>query len=111
METEKQVLERAKRLLSEERKAIRLLDIGEVERLSLEKQEVFDQIGHFASPSQRTDILQLLEAARHNCLLLAHARDLTASALAALDPARAEVATLSGVKSGARRAVRLSITG
>lgn len=109
MNSEKEVLARARRVLVEEREAIRNLELSAVEHLANEKQAVFDELGRFETPPLRTDILQLLEAARHNCLLLAHARDINAAALTTLGQARTGEST--STKTGNRRAVRVSITG
>jgi hypothetical protein len=104
-------LSRAEAALERERRAIVSLDIDEVERAAEEKQAAFKELCESAARAERGEVARLLEAARHNCLLLAHARDLTSSVLTALDPARAEAASLTGGKPAARRGVRLSITG
>ncbi len=109
MDTEKEVLARARRVLGEEREAIRNLELTAVEHLATEKQAVFDELGRFETPPLRTDILQLLEAARHNCLLLAHARDINAAALTTLGAAQS--GEPGAHKVGLRRAIRVSITG
>lgn len=111
MNTRDRAFSRAEVALERERRAIVSLDVEEVERAADEKQAAFMELAAVATTAGRDEVARLLEAARHNCLLLAHARDLTSSMLSALDPARAEAASLSAGKPATRRGVRLSITG
>jgi hypothetical protein len=109
--TRDRAFSRAEVALERERRAIVSLDVDEVERAAEEKQAAFMELAATATKAECGEVAKLLEAARHNCLLLAHARDLTSSVLSALDPARAEAASLTGGKPATRRGVRLSITG
>lgn len=110
------LLEKTLGLLEAERDAIRRLDIASVDRLADEKETLFGELQRelaaSRTPLPKDELTRVVEATRHNCLLLAHARDLTKSAANLVAPERAsEAPPLPQAYKQGRRAVRLSVTG
>lgn len=115
---ERELLARTMSLLDAERAAIRKLDIEAVDRIATEKEALFDQLKATLSRKRpgdgegKQELGAVIEAAKHNCLLLAHARDLTRSAVALVTPEpRSEAPHPPNAYKPARRGVRLSVTG
>lgn len=96
-------LDRFEELLSTERAAIVKLDAGTVDEIALEKQRCAlelscgdPRVG--SDPRDREQLERIRQKLRDNCVLLAHARDLTK--------------TLVQMKTqGQRRGVRVSVAG
>lgn len=93
-------LDRAERLLVEERAAITALDAERVEQLAAEKVDVFARLlerGAWTDATRLPRLQQITGALRRNLVLLAAARDCIRDGLAAagVDVAGATGATLS----------------
>jgi hypothetical protein len=106
MSPETDVVNQLERLLGAERTAIIDLDAEKVEALALTKERLFGELKQLGvapkgriehSELERARLRRIVEAARRNVLLLAHARDLTRSAVQSI--------------TGDKRGVRVSVTG
>ena len=98
MAPEVDVLNQLDRLLSAERSAIVALDAEKVEALALTKERLFGELKRLGtSELEPAHLRRIVEAARRNVLLLAHARELTRSAVQSI--------------TGDKRGVRVSVTG
>lgn len=96
-------LDRFEELLASERLAIVKMDAGAVDAIALEKQRCALELSCgdprvCADPRDREQLERIRQKLRDNCVLLAHARDLTK--------------TLVQMKTqGQRRGVRVSVAG
>ncbi len=98
MDRDSDVVNQLERLLGAERAAIIALDAEKVEALALTKERLFGELKQLGtSDLERARLRNIVEAARRNVLLLAHARELTRSAVESI--------------KGDRRSVRVSVTG
>jgi hypothetical protein len=98
MDRDVDVVNQLEHLLGVERAAIIDLDAEKVEALALTKERLFGELKQLGvSELERTRLQRIVEAARRNVLLLAHARDLTRSAIDSI--------------KGDKRSVRVSLTG
>jgi flagellar biosynthesis/type III secretory pathway chaperone len=98
MDREPDVVNQLERLLSAERVAIIDLDAEAVDALAITKERLFGELRRLGvADIERQRMRRIVEAARRNVLLLAHARELTR---AAIESVTAE-----------RRGLRVSVTG
>jgi flagellar biosynthesis/type III secretory pathway chaperone len=98
MDREIDVVNQLERLLGAERSAIIDLDAEKVESLALTKERLFGELKQLAFGAlERTHLRRIVEAARRNVLLLAHARELTRSAIESI--------------TAEKRGLRVSLTG
>jgi len=98
MDRDTDVVSQLERLLSVERVAIIALDGEAVDALAITKERLFGELRHLDTAKlERQRMRQIVEAARRNVLLLAHARELTRAAIESV-PAE-------------RRGLRVSVTG
>jgi len=115
------LFERVLAKLEEERRAIVALDADAVESIASDKEGLFAALAQ--APLTEVDgplLASVAAAAKQNCLLLANARDLvrqTAATLArevngaAIESGAAKVPGQPAPPGGARRGVKLSVTG
>jgi flagellar biosynthesis/type III secretory pathway chaperone len=98
MDRETDVVNQLERLLGAERTAIIDLDAEKVEALALTKERLFGELKQLGvTELERARVRRIVDAARRNVLLLAHARELTRSAVQSI--------------TGDKRGVRVSVTG
>lgn len=119
--TTEELLARIEAVLAEEREAIVALDAERVEGLVADKEGLFSGLAAARLDEQHgLALARVLSAAKQNCLLLAHARDLAKQTAAAIAREVNGATSESGAAPGpgasafgatARRGVRLSITG
>lgn len=98
MDPEVDVVTQLERLLGAERTAIIELDAEKVEVLAITKERLFGELKQLGiGELERPRLRRIVEGARRNVLLLAHARELTRSAVESI--------------TSERRGLRVSVTG
>lgn len=107
----RKTLEELETLLEEERKAILTLDSERVAAFAGEKERALARLRDAPESLKpmRENVVRIVKMARHNCLLLANARDAIHAAVKSMSPLMVDASPSRSLVKPPARGVRLSV--
>jgi flagellar biosynthesis/type III secretory pathway chaperone len=107
----KKTLDDLEELLEEERRAILTLDAESVARIAEDKERALGALrdAQQSLKPMRENVARVVQKARHNCLLLANARDAIRGVVKSLAPELAKEPKRGGYHKEPSRGVRVSV--